>query len=299
MVDSKNNPAVAIVFMLVATVFIAGTTLMAKTLGTDMLGPKLHPLQITFGRFAFAWLVLVAFLPFLFSHLNTRPNMGLHIARTTCGAGGVTLMFAAVAFIPLADATAISFLNPVFGMIFAFFFLRERVGPWRWTAAVIALFGAMILLRPGPDTFRPEALLALGAALILGFELIFIKKLSGRETPYQILLTNNSIGLCMVTVAVLFVWQAPTAQQWLALAGVGVLMACAQGCFVNAMRRADASFIVVFSYATLVFAALYDAVLFDVFPDWVSILGAATILSGAFLMAWREGRVRPSADSRA
>ncbi|NSX54464.1 DMT family transporter [Parasulfitobacter algicola] len=299
MEPTPHNPPMAIALMLTATVFIAGTTLLAKTLGTDTLGPPTHPIQITFGRFAFAWLALVAMLPVFYRHLNMRPNLGLHAARTTCGAGGVTLMFAAVAFIPLSDATAISFLNPIFGMIFAVFFLSERVGPWRWAAAAIALIGAMILLRPNPDSFRPEALLALGAALALGLELIFIKKLSGREAPFQILLINNSMGLCLISVAVIFVWQAPTLHQWYAMVGVGVLMACAQICFVNAMKRADASFVVVFSYATLIFAALYDALIFDVFPDHISIIGACTILTGALLLAWREGRVRLSADSRA
>ena len=64
---------------------------------------------------------------------------------------GVTLMFAAAVYIPLSDATAISFLNPVFAMIFAIPFLGERVGKWRWIAAAISITGAIILLRPGAD----------------------------------------------------------------------------------------------------------------------------------------------------
>ena len=77
-----------------------------------------------------------------------RPHLGLHLARTLGGWAGLALMFASVAYIPLADATAISFINPVFGMIFAIPFLGERVGKWRWLAAGISLIGAMILLRP-------------------------------------------------------------------------------------------------------------------------------------------------------
>ena len=69
-------------------------------------------------------------------------------------------------------------------------------------------------------------------------------------------------------------------------------MAAAQACFVNAMARADASFVAPFFYAALVFAALYDAVIFGVVPDVVSILGAVIILLGAGLLAWREGRLK-------
>jgi len=85
---------------------------------------------------------------------NPRPDLRIHIGRTLFGWGGVTCMFAAVAFMPMSDATAISFLNPVFGMLLAIPLLGERVGPWRWLAAAMALIGALILLRPGPDTFQ-------------------------------------------------------------------------------------------------------------------------------------------------
>jgi len=224
-------------------------------------------------------------------------NLKLHIARTSCGWLGVTLMFAAVASIPLQDATALSFLNVVFCMLLAIPLLGERVGPIRWSAALIALVGATVLLRPGAGALQMGAFLALGAALIMGLELIFIKRLAGRERPLAILFINNTIGVTISSVAVMFVWAAPTPMQWAALAGLGVLMACAQACFINAMSRADASFITPFSYLTLVFAAFYDAALFGVRPDATSVLGASIIIAGAALLAWREGRLRPLAGS--
>jgi drug/metabolite transporter (DMT)-like permease len=66
------------------------------------------------------------------------------------------------------------------------------------------------------------------------------------------------------------------------------MMAAAQTCFVNAMARADASFVTPFSYLTLIFAGLYDWAIFKAIPDWISVLGAAIIVSGAALLAWRE-----------
>jgi drug/metabolite transporter (DMT)-like permease len=112
------------------------------------------------------------------------------------------------------------------------------------------------------------------------------------------LLVNNALGLCIATLAVLPVWVAPTGAQWVALAGLGVLMAMAQTCFVNAMARADASFVTPFSYIALIFASLYDLIIFDVWPDAISWIGAGVILSGAALLAWREGRLRPSVGTQ-
>nr|WP_038651241.1 DMT family transporter [Roseibacterium elongatum] len=281
------NPGLAVLLMICATAFIAATTLLAKALGTEALGDPLHPLQVSHGRFLFAWIAIATTLAVLRPRL-IRPDWAHHVGRTLCGWGGVSLMFAAAAMIPLSDATAISFLNPVFGMILAIPFLGETVGKWRWLAAAIAFAGAMILIRPGTEAMQPGALLALGAALCLGFELIFIKRLSGREGPLQILFINNSLGLVIASLAVLAVWQPPSPAQWAALAGLGLAMACAQACFVNAMARADASFVTPFSYLTLVFAALYDGVIFGVLPTPLSVAGASIIIAGAALLAWRE-----------
>ena len=286
-----QNPPLAVALMLTATAFIAGTMVMAKSLGTDLLGPALHPLQVSHGRFLFAF-AAIATAASVFRPKIANPHWGLHIGRTVFGWGGVTLMFAAVAYIPLSDATAISFLNPVFGMLLAIPLLGEHVGRWRWLAAFMALIGALILLHPGPDTFQAAGLLALGAAMILGMELIFIKKLTRRENPFQILLVNNTLGVCIASVAVVSVWQVPTPAQWGALAALGILMATAQALFVNGMARADASFVAPFSYATLVFATLYDFAVFDVIPDGISVLGSMIILAGALLLALRESQLR-------
>ncbi|OZB20336.1 MAG: hypothetical protein B7X55_00610 [Rhodobacterales bacterium 34-62-10] len=284
------NPPLAIGLMLSATAFIAGTTLLAKAIGAGHLGPPLHPLQISHGRFVFAFALFVTVATVLRPRIQ-RPDLRLHLGRTLCGWGGVTLMFAAVAFIPMGDATAISFLNPVFAMLLAIPLLGEKVGRIRWSAACVALIGALILLRPTPASFQPAAVLALAAAVIMGLEVIFMKKLAGREAPFQILLVNNAIGVAIASLAVIPVWVPPTPAQWAALAGIGLLMATAQTFFINAMARADASFVAPFSYATLIFASLYDAMVFGTRPDAVSWLGAVVILSGAGLLAWREARL--------
>ncbi|MBR9843644.1 MAG: DMT family transporter [Rhodobacteraceae bacterium] len=284
-----QRPGLAAALTVMAAGFAAGTTLLAKAIGTGVLGDPLHPLQISHGRFLFAFLAFSLGAALLRPRF-TRPAMRLHLGRSALGWGGVTLMFAAATYIPLSDATAISFLNPVFGMMLAIPFLGETVGRWRWGSAVLALLGAVILMRPGSGALEFGALLALSAALAMGGEMIFIKLLSNREKPFQILLINNAIGLTLASIAAAFVWSAPTPSQWLALIGIGLLMATAQVCFVNAMRLADASFVSPFFYLALAFATLYDALIFGVHPDAISWAGAALILIGAVVLAWRETR---------
>jgi len=126
----KPNPPLAVILILTATVFIAGTTLLAKLIGTGSLGDPLHPLQISHGRFVFAFMTIGTATLILRPRI-ARPDLRIHIGRTLFGWGGVTCMFAAVAFMPMSDATAISFLNPVFGMLLAIPLLGE-IMHWAW-----------------------------------------------------------------------------------------------------------------------------------------------------------------------
>lgn len=286
--------------MVVATAFFAGTTLLAKALGGGVVGASIHALQVSHARFFFGFLailIVVALLPRRIGAGDGRtrpPHWGLHLARTILGWLGVGLLFAAAAQMPLTDANALSFLSPVATMLLAIPLLGERVGRWRWAAAALAMLGALVLLRPGAGVIQPAALLALGAALALGVEGIFIKKLTNREPPRQILLVNNFIGMVIATLAVIPVFQMPEgAGQWAALAGVGVLMVAGQVLFLLAVARADASYVAPFFYLVLVWAALFDIAVFGVWPDWVTVTGGLIVVSGGMIMAWRESRVRP------
>jgi drug/metabolite transporter (DMT)-like permease len=286
-------PLAAIGLMIAASACVAATTLMAKALGQGVgqgiSGQPLHPLQVSAGRFLFALLTLLPLVAWF------RPGFRgaawrIHIGRSIAGWSGVTCMFAAAAVMPLADATAISFLSPVVTVMLAIPFLGEKVGPWRIGAAVVAMAGAMILVQPGTEAFQVAALIALAAALFLGLEAIFIKRLTNGEPPLRILAINNLIGTVIALGAASFVWVSPTSAQWLLLGAIGAVMVVAQALFIQAMRRGDASFVIPFFYATLIFAAFYDFLAFGVSPTATGVSGAALIIAGALVLAWRERR---------
>ncbi len=289
--ESRRQALLGAGAMLIAAALIAVTTLLAKVLGRGLEGAELHPLQISAGRFAFAFLALMPIFAWRYPGFRGTA-WSLHLGRSLCGWGGVTCMFAAAALMPLAEATAISFLSPLFTMLLAIAFLGERVGVWRWGAAGLALAGALVLIRPGTEAFQIAALIALAAAVLMGSEAVFIKRLAGREPPLRILFVNNGIGASIALAAASLVWIAPSGAQWGLLVMLGVTMVTAQAFFIQAMRRADASFVIPFFYATLVFAALYDLAIFGERPGVAALAGAALIVTGALVLAWRERRAQ-------
>ncbi len=292
MSSPSSSPLKAVIFMLIACLFMASTTLIAKTLGNSgVLGPdatKLSPFMVTAARFFFAAGVWIIVWKISGRRLQS-PDYSLHLKRTVLGWATVTLIFAASAKMILADATAISFLNPLVAMVLAVFMLGEKVGPVRWFAAAVMILGAVILIQPGSDAFQLAALLALGAAFTGGVEVIYIKQLTNREPLLQVLLVNNLMGLCLALIPLWFIWSWPTQAQWLLLVMVGLCMATAQLFFISAIKGAEASFVTPFMYSTLLFAALLDFMVFGALPTSIGLLGALIVVSGAILLAWREG----------
>jgi drug/metabolite transporter (DMT)-like permease len=288
-----SRPAYALLAMLGASALIAVTSLLAKTLGlgggagAETAG--LHPMQISAGRFFFAFLVVGAVAAFRPPGLKGA-NWPRHLGRSVCGWLGVTCMFAAAARMPLADATAISFLSPIVTMLLAVVILREVVKRSGWAAVALALVGALVLIRPGTDAFQPAALVALAAAFFMGTESVLIKQLTGNEPPLRILLINNSFGMLIACTAALFVWQWPTGQEWALLGMLGLAMVCAQVLFIQAMKFGAASRVIPAFYSTLIFATLYDLAIFGVIPDVIAIAGAAMILCGVLMLVRQSAR---------
>ena len=105
-------------------------SLIAKLLGTDALGPPLHPMQISAARFIVALLFLSGVFVIKPVKFNGVP-WGLHIRRGIAGWCGVTSLFAAATLIPLADANAIRFLSTIVAMVLAIWMLKEKAGPWQ------------------------------------------------------------------------------------------------------------------------------------------------------------------------
>jgi drug/metabolite transporter (DMT)-like permease len=253
------------------------------------LGDALHPLQVTHSRFAFGF---VAALVLVLANRRriVRPHYRLYVLRSTLGWLGVGILFTGVVYIPASDAVALTFLNPIFAMIFAVLILHERVGRHRWAAAIGAFAGGILLIRPEAAGINLIALMCLAAAAIIGLEIIFIKILATREDVFQILLINNAIATILASLPLFFVFAMPSATQWVGLVAVGVVMVTGQMLFLFAMRTSNASLIAPFIYATLIFVMMFDFAVLRVVPDVISLAGACIIVTCGSYIAWREYR---------
>ena len=73
----------------------------------------------------------------------------VHLVRSFFNAGGITAWYIAISIIPLADATALVLISPLFTTLATVIFLGEIAHLRRWTAMGIGIFDALIIIRPG------------------------------------------------------------------------------------------------------------------------------------------------------
>ncbi len=280
--------------MILCCAFVALSTFLAKALGKGVEGTPMHPFMVVVGRYGVAALTLALLVWARRTPLRGAPLL-LYAGRSGCGWMSVTALFAASAMIPLADATALSFLSPVFSLVLAILFLGEKVGPVRWGAAAIALSGGALLVRPGFQAVEPGALVALFAAVTMAAELVFAKLLARREGVLRMLFYTNLFGAVFALIAGSFVWRAPTGTELILMAFVAWTMVAGQALYMIALKIADASFVTPFFYGTLLFAALYDWAWFGTVPAPLSFAGAGLIVGGAALLAFRDAKRRDAA----
>ncbi len=246
----------------------------------------LHPFEIGFFRYLFG---LVALIPWILysgqATFRTR-RLGLHFFRALLALATVMFFFAAISWMAIAEATALSFTAPFFTTLGAALVLGEVVGLRRWAAVAIGFAGAMIILRPGIIAVSPPALLALASAATLAGGALAVKTLSRTETADTIVLYQTVLVLPPAVVLAAAVWTTPDAEAFMGLALIGILATLGQLAYVRAYAAADAAAVVPFDFSRLIFAALIGATLFDERPDAWTWIGAAVIF-GATLTVGR------------
>ncbi len=225
--------------------------------------------------------------------LRTRYPL-LHLARCMCQFGATALFFTSLAYIGLAEATALTDLNPVLITLGAAIFLGERLGPRRVAGVLVAMLGAMIIIRPGFGVFTPAALLPIGAAVCYTGNALLTRFIGAQESVWTSMIYGATFGCLVLAVAMPFVWQSVQTVDILLFVLVGILGTGAQLCLIRSFSIAEASVVAPFAYLGILFAAIWGALLYSEYPDGWSVFGALVIIAAGLYVWHRETRAARS-----
>ncbi len=263
------------------------------------LAPDIPVFEIAFLRNAFAILFMLPWLMKVGLGAMRTQRLGRHILRGAMSSTNVTLLFAAVALIPIADMSAINFLQPIIGAAVAGLVLGEIVGPRRWAAILVGFAGALIVIRPGFGDFNIGIAFALGSALAGALVSIMIKTLVRTDPPDTIAAWLFVTQTVILAVPTLFVWVTPDLEQWGLFAVIGLASVFLQRTYNRGMQAADVSIALPFNFTRLVWAALFGWLVFAEFPDvWTWVGGTVIFASSIWLTRLGGGKGRPSTEDR-
>ena len=282
--SSQDNVTRGVALMILAILLFTAMDATAKGLIARYPAP-----QVVWARFAGQLVIVLVILnaraP---TYLRTR-HPGLHMARSAFQFGATTFFFLSLPHIGLAEATALTDINPVLITLGAAFFLGESLGPRRIFGVVVALIGALIILRPGSGVFSPWALLPLAAAVSYTGNALLTRFIGQKEPVWTSLLHASIFGTVVAALALPVVWVPVSGPDVALFALVGLLGTGAQLCIIRSFSMTEAAIVAPFAYLGIVFATFWGAVLFDQWPDRWTVIGALVII-GAGLYVWQRER---------
>lgn len=235
------------------------------------------------------------------------PLFGTHhlllFLRGLVGFVSLTGVFYALVHLPIAEASVLQYLHPMFTALIALLWLKER--PTLATLLCIALsfIGLLVMVRPaflfggsgaGYDTLAVT--IAIAGAFGSGLAYTIVRRLSRVEDPSVIVFYFPLVCLPATLILLGDDFVMPQGWSWLSLLLVGLFTQVGQIALTHAMRVETASRAGSFSYTQVVFAAVIGIVAFGEVPGTWTLAGAGLILLGALVnILWKPRGDRPVA----
>ncbi len=261
------------------------------------LGGKFDAFELVFVR-AIVGLFLV--IP-LISHsgiaaLKTT-RMPMHVVRTLFGLFAMATLYYALVEVPIAQATVLTFLIPLFTTIAAGTVLRERVGIHRWTATLVGFGGALIIIRPGLVEVSIPVMLAVLSSLLYAGAWSSVKLLTRTDSAAVTVFWMNVLMVPLTAVPLFFVWVTPTWADVPPLLIMALAGWSAHFCQARTFEHADASAVMPFDFLRLPIAAVLGWFLFYEVVDVYTWAGGAIIFAAGYYITLRESRKKRQAAS--
>ena len=285
--SETGRPVAGVLWMLATGVNFVMVTALVK-----LVGGRIPAAESAFLRYLLGLVFLVPMIKPLIAARLTGRVLALFTARGAAHTFGVILWFYAMANIPMAEVTAINYLNPVFVTLGAALSFRERLAARRIAAIVVALLGALVILRPGLREIVPGHVAMLGAASFFAASYLLANRLAGSVRPVVVvamLSITVTIGLAPFALGN---WVAPTPAELGWLFGVAAFATAGHYTMTRAFAAAPLTVTQPVTFLQLVWSVLIGAMFFAEPVDGFVILGGGLILGAVSFITWREAMLK-------
>lgn len=301
---TADRPVLGILLMLGFCLLAPFTDGMAK-----LLGEVFPVFQLVAARFAIQAIVLLPAVMVMSRTVEWRAGLlGVLAVRTALQILGISLMFLALRYIPLADAVAIAYVMPFIVLLLGWLFLGEEVGRRRLGACVVGFAGTLMVMQPSFAEVGLPAVLPVGVAIVFALFMLVTRRIA-REVDPITMQGVSGLMACVVLLPALAVLDdrgpdafrivMPVATDWTRLLLMGVLGTVAHILMSWSLRYAPTSTLAPMQYLEIPFAAAIGFLMFGDFPNRLALAGIlVTISAGLFVIARERAVTRKTRASR-
>jgi len=266
-----------------------------------ILGDTVPLMMAVFARFAVQALVLVPLVMATGRILRMQGRMRhLVVLRTALHIAGITLMFSALKYLPLADAIAIAFVMPFVLLLLGHTLLKEEVGRRRLIACVIGFIGTLLVIQPSFAAVGWPALLPVGVAVVFA-AFMLVTRLVARDTDPVGLQAVSGVMASAVLLPLLLVFggsgpealrlMIPSAQDWDLLLALGLLGTVGHLLMTWSLRFAPSATLAPMQYLEIPFATLIGWLIWRDLPNGLAAIGIAITVGAGLYIVLRERRL--------
>ena len=254
--------------------------------------------QITAARFIVQCALMAPFIWVMGLSLHVEREQWIAlISRALLLLFATFLFIATIRVMPLADALAIVFVAPFIVLLVGKFYLGEDVGPRRVGAALVGFVGVLFVIQPSFTAFGAVALFPLGTAIAFALYILVTRGLSRKIHPVTLQFHTGLIASLFCTPILILadgsgselfdpVWPTEIALLW--LLGVGFFATLSHMMITYALSLAPSATLAPLQYFELPVATFFGYLVFNDFPNTLSLIGIMIIISAGLYMIHRE-----------
>jgi len=282
-----DHPFAALILVTISMALLVGIA----AVGRYAARSGIDPAQILFFRNFFCVVWMLPLFAWRGLSLVKTKQLRLYGMRVMLSFISMMAFFQALALLPIGEVTAINFLSPLFGTLFAILLLGEHVGTRRWTALAVGFLGAMVILRPTGSAFGFGQVAALTSAMAIGVIGPLVKQLTSVDDADRIVFITNLLLTPLSLIPALFVWTWPPLELWPQLILMGLFAVLGHMALVRGYAVSDASLVMTFKFSRLPFAVLIGYLAFGELIDGWTWVGAIIIFAAALYVTHREAQM--------
>ena len=254
--------------------------------------------QITAARFIVQCALMAPFIWVMGLSLHVEREQWIAlVSRALLLLFATFLFIATIRVMPLADALAIVFVAPFIVLLVGKFYLGEDVGPRRVGAALVGFVGVLFVIQPSFTAFGAVALFPLGTAIAFALYILVTRGLSRKIHPVTLQFHTGLIASLFCTPILILadgsgselfdpVWPTEIALLW--LLGVGFFATLSHMMITYALSLAPSATLAPLQYFELPVATFFGYLVFNDFPNTLSLIGIMIIISAGLYMIHRE-----------